>query len=192
MMVEMSVEGRPLKESELINNAKDGVVGAYEQLVRDNQGVALRVAYLVVRDHGEAEDVTQNAFVKAFQSLGRFREGEPFRPWLLKIVRNEALNRRRGSGRWEQATLRLAAEPPSGDAAPSPEAAVVMGEQTREVLDAVDALPMRYRSVIEARFLLDLSEAETATILGLAKGTVKSRTSRGLVRLREILGEDDV
>ena len=190
-MVEKSVEGRPLKESELISNARKGVVGAYEKLVLENQHVALRVAYLVVRSHAEAEDVTQEAFVKAYQSLGRFRDGEPFTPWLLKIVRNEALNRRRGSGRREQATLRLAAEPSSGDAAPSPETAAVISEERRVLLDAIESLPSRYRAVIEARFLLELSESETATMLGLKPGTVKSRTSRGLSRLRELVGGSD-
>lgn len=190
-MDETSVEGRPLEEKELIANAKQGDVAAYGQLVGLHQAVALRVAYLVVRDHAEAEDVTQEALVKAYRALERFREDAPFRPWLLRIVRNEALNRVRGAGRRRHLTRRIAADSVSGDAAPSPETEVIGGEERRRVLEAVDSLPERYRRVISARFLIGLSEAETAVMLGLPAGTVKSRTSRGLGRLREILGERD-
>jgi RNA polymerase sigma factor (sigma-70 family) len=191
-MGEMSVEGRPLEEKELIANAKSGDVAAYGRLVGMHQAVALRVAYLVVRDHAEAEDVTQEALVKAYRALGRFREEAPFRPWLLRIVRNEALNRVRSRGRRERLALRIADDPVSGGAAPSPETEVIGAEERRRVLDAVDALPTRYRSVITARFLVGLSEAETAGMLGIPPGTVKSRTSRGLARLRMALeGTDD-
>ncbi len=188
-MGEVSVEGRPLNESELVANAKNGDLASYEQLVREHQTIAFRVAYVVVRDHSEAEDVTQDALVKAHHNLNRFKDGSPFRPWLLKIVRNEALNRRRGLGRREAMTLRHAVDPSSGGAAPSPETAVVDAEDQRAVLEALDRLPERYRSVLAARFLLDLSEEETATMLGVAKGTVKSRTSRGLEKMRSMLGE---
>ena len=186
------MEGRPLSESELVANAKNGDLSAYEQLVREHQAMALRVAYLVVRNHAGAEDVTQDAFVKAHRNLDRFRDGSPFRPWLLRIVRNEALNRARGEGRKEQMSLRLASDPSSGGAAPSPETAVISSEEKRNVLEALERLPARFRDVVAARFLLDLSEGETAAMLGVPKGTVKSRTARGLERLREILGEADV
>ncbi|MGH8945168.1 MAG: RNA polymerase sigma factor, partial [Acidimicrobiia bacterium] len=186
---EMSVEGRPLEEKELIADAKNGDVSAYGQLVGLHQGVALRVAFLVVRDHAEAEDVTQEALVKAYRALSRFREEAPFRPWLLRIVRNEALNRLRSAERRERLALHLAADFVSGDAAPSPETEVMSDEERRRVLGAVEALPDRFRSVIAARFLVGLSEAETAGMLGIPTGTVKSRTSRGLDRLREMLGD---
>jgi RNA polymerase sigma factor (sigma-70 family) len=187
----MSVEGRPLREEELIADAKRGDPSAYGHLVGLHQAVALRVAYLVVKDHAEAEDVTQEALVKAYRALGGFREGAPFRPWLLRIVRNEALNRRRGTGRRERLALRVATDPVSGGAAPSPETEVMSREERQRVLAAVDSLPERYRSVISTRFLVGLSEAETAGMLGIAPGTVKSRTSRGLSRLREMLGDPD-
>jgi len=187
----MSVEGRPLDEEELIAHAKSGDVSAYGRLVALHQAVALRVAYLVVRDHAEAEDVTQEALVKAYRALGRFREEAPFRPWLLRIVRNEALNRVRGRGRRERLAVRIAEEPVSGGAAPSPETEVIGNEERRLVLTAVDSLPSRYRAVISARFLVGLSEAETAGMLDIPPGTVKSRTSRGLARLRQSLEDPD-
>jgi RNA polymerase sigma factor (sigma-70 family) len=184
------VEGRPLDESHLIERSRDGDAEAFEQLVRAHQSMAIRVAYLVVRDHSEAEDVTQEAFVKAYRSLPRFRLGSPFRPWVLRIVRNEALNRVRSSKRRAQLALRQGNDPISGGAAPSPETVVVSDAERERVLSALDELPDRYRSVITHRYLLELSEVETASILGIPAGTVKSRTSRGLDRLRRIIGED--
>ena len=182
------MEGRPLDENDLIERSKSGDMAAFGQLVRIHQAMAMRVAYLVVRDHSEAEDVTQDAFVKAHRSLSSFRGGSPFRPWLLRIVRNEALNRVRSSKRRHQLALREASDPVSGDAAPSPETEVVSATDRARVLAALDELPARYRAVLTHRFLLELSEAETATVLGIPAGTVKSRTSRGLDRLREIVG----
>jgi RNA polymerase sigma-70 factor (ECF subfamily) len=183
----MSVEGRPLIEQELIQRATNGDVAAFEDLVRMHQPIALRVAFLVTGDRAGAEDVTQEAFVKAYHALGRFRQDSPFRPWLLQIVRNEALNQRRRHGRQDRLGLRLANDRLSGDAAPSPETAVISGADREKVLAAVDALPDRYRQVVAHRYLLGLSEAETAAVLGIPTGTVKSRTARALARLEQAL-----
>jgi RNA polymerase sigma factor (sigma-70 family) len=186
------VEGRPLAEDDLIERSRNGDVGAFEQLVRTHQVIAIRVAYLVVRDHAEAEDVTQDAFVKAYGALHRFKAGSGFRPWLLTIVRNEAINRVRSSIRRERLALREANDPVSGGAAPSPETVVVSRSDKARVLVAIDELPERYGAVITHRFLLEMSEQETASVLRIPTGTVKSRTSRGLAQLRELLGEDDL
>ena len=183
----MSVEGRPLIEQELIQRARNGDVAAFEELVRMHQAIALRVAVLVVGDHSDAEDVTQEAFVKAYHALGRFRQDRPFRPWLLRIVRNEALNQRRRHGRQDRLGLRLAGDRLSGDAAPSPETVVVSGADRELVLAAVNGLPERFRQVVAFRYLLGLSEAETAETLGIPAGTVKSRTARALSRLEAAL-----
>jgi RNA polymerase sigma-70 factor (ECF subfamily) len=179
----MSVEGRPLNEQEQILRAKKGDVAAFEMLVRSHQQIALRVAYLVVGDPTMAEDVTQEGFVKAYRALPRFREDGSFRPWLLQIVRNEALNQRRRRGRQERLALRLADDPVSGGAAPSPETTVIAGVEREAVLAAVGDLPDRYRDIVNLRYFLGLSEAETAATLGVPLGTVKSRTARALKRL---------
>jgi RNA polymerase sigma-70 factor (ECF subfamily) len=191
-MADTAVEGRPLDETQLVSDARSGDLGAFEELVRIHQSTAIRLAYLLVGDQGEAEEVAQDAFVKAFRALDRFREGSPFRPWLLTIVRNEAANRRRSAGRRRRLALRVAAEPVSGDAAPSPETVVIDEERARTVLAAVDGLPDRYRLVVSLRYLLGLTEAETAVVLGVATGTVKSRTSRALGRLRNLIEAADV
>ena len=136
--------------------------------------------------------MTQDAFLKAYTALDRFRGEAPFRPWILRIVANEAKNRRRSSHRREQLTLRLAEDRPSGDAAPSPEAVVLERTTTERLLAAVSALPERDRLVVAYRYLVELSEEETATVLGVRRGTVKSRLSRALARLRASLTAEDL
>jgi RNA polymerase sigma factor (sigma-70 family) len=188
----MSVEGRPLdheRDDDLIRRARDGDIGAYEDLVRRYQAVAVRVAS-VVAGPADAEDAVQEAFVRAYGALGRFRVGEPFRPWVLRIVVNQSRNRRRSASRREQLALRVAVRP-SGDAAPSPEGAAIAGDERRTLLDALDRLPDRERLVIACRYLAELSESETAAALGVPAGTVKSRLARGLAKLRAALESPD-
>jgi RNA polymerase sigma-70 factor, ECF subfamily len=184
-----TVEGRPLPESELVERAKRGDQGAYGLLVQAYQGIAFRTAYLVVGDAAEAEDAAQEGFVKAYHAIRRFRRGAPFRPWILQIVANEARNRRRSAGRRAALVLRAAADAPSGEAAPSPEAALLSREQQQALLTAVNNLREEDRLVISCRYFLELSEAETAEVLGWRRGTVKSRLSRALERLRAEIGE---
>lgn len=184
------MEGRPLDDAELVELSRGGDVDAYQELVERYQGIAFRTAYVIVGSAADAEDVAQEAFVKAYYAMSRFRAGAAFRPWLLTIVANEARNRRRSAGRREALTLRLSQGRPSGDAAPSPEVSAIRGERAALLLDAVNKLPDADRQVIACRFFLGLSEAETAATLKVARGTVKSRLSRALDRLREVLGPE--
>jgi RNA polymerase sigma-70 factor (ECF subfamily) len=178
------VEGRPLEDADLVDRAQHGDVGAYEELVRRHQRAAIRIAYVTTGIADEAEDAAQEGFVKAYHALPRFRPGAPFRPWILRIVANEARNRRRSAGRRARLALRLAEDRRSGDAAPSPEQAVLAVEDRRELVAALSALREADRLVIAYRYLIGLSEADTASALGVARGTVKSRLSRALDRLR--------
>lgn len=178
---------RPLDEPELIERARGGDVAAYEELVRRYQDVAVRTAYLVAGP-SDAEDAAQEAFVKAYWALDGFRHGAPFRPWLLRIVANEARNRRRAAGRRERLAYRLAEDRPLGDAAPSPEAAALAEEEGRVLIEALNDLSEEDRLVLAYRYFLDLSEREMAELLGIARGTVKSRLSRALGRLRAAFG----
>jgi RNA polymerase sigma-70 factor (ECF subfamily) len=186
------VVGRPLTEHELVERAKGGDPHAYAQLVRGHQEIAFRTAVLITGDAADAEEAAQDGFIKAYRALDRFRSGEPLRPWLLTIVANEARNRRRSGGRRAALALRVAGEErPSREAAPSPEAALLAGEQRSELLAALGRLRDEDRLVIGCRYLLDLSEAETAAALGVPRGTVKSRLSRGLERLRREVERDE-
>lgn len=183
------VEGRPLEDSELVERAREGDKGAYEQLVRRHQEIAFRTAYAIARSTAEAEDAAQEGFVKAYLALDRFRAGSEFRPWLLAIVANEARNRLRSAARRANLVLRVEHDRPSGGAAPSPEEAAVAREQRESLLRALAGLKPRDRLVLTYRYLLDLSEAEAAAVLNCPPGTVKSRLSRALARLRRVLAE---
>ena len=175
---------RPLTDTDLVAQAQRGDERAYQALVEEHQTIAFRTAYLITGSAADADDAVQDAFVKAYYALGRFRPDAPFRPWVLRIVANEARNRRRSAGRRERLVLRAAEEPPSGGAVPSPEAALLASEQRSQLLEAVNELREEDRLVIACRYFLDLSEEETAAALGWRRGTVKSRLSRSLDRLR--------
>jgi RNA polymerase sigma factor (sigma-70 family) len=150
----------------------------------------MRTAYLVAPE-ADAADAVQDAFVKAYGALGRFRAGAPIRPWLLRIVANEARNRRRSADRRAGLALRAAVATPRDELAPSPESAVLAGETRGQLLTALGRLRDEEREVIGARYFLGLSEAETAESLAIPAGTVKSRTARALGHLRVALGELD-
>ena len=181
--------GSALEDSDetLVERARRGHTAAYEELVRRYADLAFRTAYLVAGSAVEAEEAAQEAFVRAHRALGSFRPGSPFRPWLLRIVGNQARNRRRAAGRRTVLELRAAAHRDPGGAAPSPEAVVEAAEERRALLHALDGLGEDQRQVIACRYLLELSVEETATALGIPEGTVKSRLARALVRLRELL-----
>lgn len=182
------MEGRPTEETELVARAQRGDVAAYEALVHRFQEIAFRTAYLITGDAAEAEDVTQEAMVKAYYALARFRSGAPFRPWLLQIVANEARNRRKAVGRRANLALRVVQDRPAGDAAPSPEESILDAEERTVLLHALSDLRDEERLAVVYRYFFDLSEAEIAAALGCARGTVKSRLSRALDHLRGLLG----
>ena len=183
------MEGRPLDEADLVARARGGEIAAYEELVRIYQGLAFRTAYVITRSSADAEDAAQSGFVKAFYALGRFRPGSPFKPWLLSIVANEARNSNRSAGRRAGLALRVAGDRLPDDAAPSPEAAVLAHARAERLRDALERLRAKDREVISLRYLLELSEAETAAVLKCSVGTVKSRLSRAMSRLRTIVDE---
>ena len=182
------MEATPERETELIERARQGDVSAFEALVRAHQEVAFRTAWIASGGADDAEDAAQEGFMKAFAALPRFRPDAPFRPWLLTIVANEARNRRRSAGRRDALALRTP-EATATDMAfePSPEAAVLANERRQALLDALRRLPDADREVVAYRYLLELSEAETAQVLGVPVGTAKSRLSRALNRLRDMM-----
>jgi len=168
----------------LIRLAQRGDTDAFEELVRRYQEPAFRAAYLVLRDAPEAEDAAQDAFVKAFRALGRFRSGS-MRPWLLKIVMNESLNRLKSRKRRSAVIERAGSERP-------PEAwtlddTIIGRERAGLIRQALEALREQERTVLYLRYFLMLSEQELAEYLGCAPGTVKSRLHRALGKLREVV-----
>lgn len=172
-------------EQSLVQAARSGDGEAFGRLVRAHQEVAFRAAYLIVRDPAAAEDIAQEAFVRAYRGLGSFREGEPFRPWLLRIVsnlaKNEVRSRTRRAGLWDRLVrLRQPDEP-------SPEASVAASDEHERLAAAIGELPLDDRMVLYLRFFLELPEEEVARVLGVARGTVKSRQHRASDRLRRLI-----
>ena len=181
-------EPRP-DEAELVERARAGDHDAYEALMREHEQTAFRVAYAILASAADAEDVAQEAFVKAYRALGRFRAGAPFRPWLLAIVGNEARNHRRAAGRrsfHQQRAHYL--EPVSSIAEPAD--SVLAGESRRELLAALGRLREGERQAIVARYFVGLTDAEAGAALGVPRATVKMRAWRGLEKLRRELGEE--
>lgn len=171
-------------DADLVGRARVGDADAYAVLVRRHAPMAMRTAALLGAG-ADVDDVVQEALVKAYTSLDRFRDGRPFRPWLLRIVAHEAHNAHRSAVRRaareerEQRQQRLLTSY-LGD----PSTEVMDREAKEELLRAVARLPHKLRTVVTCRYLLELDEAETAVVLGVPRGTVKSRLSRGLDRLR--------
>ena len=160
--------------------------------MREHEHVAFRLAYAIVGSAADAEDVAQDAFVKAYNALPRFRTELPFRPWLLRIVANEARNRRRTLGRRAHLLSRAADEAASGDPARSPEAELVDAERRDELFAAIARLKDDERVAVVARYFLGLTDEETAAALGVRRGAVKMRVHRALERLRTELGVERV
>lgn len=170
-------------DAEAVALARAGEQDAYALLVARHGALAHRTAYLLGAGD-DAQDVVQEAFVKAYRALGSFRDGAPFRPWLLRIVANETRNHQRGSRRRRSLELRLA-EP---DVEPDePERAALAADARARLLAAVGAMSDRDRQVLTCRYFLDLSEEETAQVLAWPRGSVKSRLSRAIAKLRRTL-----
>ena len=168
-------------DSELITRAKGGQLDAFEELVRRYEATAVRVASVVCGSAG-AEDAVQEGFIRAFRALDRFDERRPFRPWLLRIVVNVAKNRVRTEQRHTQLVLRT----PGAPVASADEGidSVLAAERRAALAAALARLPERDRVVLACRFFEGMSEREIATTLGVRPGTVKSRLSRAMARLR--------
>jgi RNA polymerase sigma-70 factor (ECF subfamily) len=177
-------------ERELVERARAGDHDAYARLMRQHEQPAFRVAYVIVGSAADAEDVAQEAFVKAYRALGRFRAGSPFRPWLLRIVGNEARNHRRAAGRrtFHQHRAQLL-EPVVADDEPAN--AVLAGEDRSRLFAALGALREAERQAIVARYFIGLTDAEAGSALGVPRATVKMRAWRGLEKLRRALGEEE-
>ena len=173
-------------DSDLVAAALDGEREAFAELVGRYQEVAFRAAYLIVRDAGAAEEAVQDGFVRAHKALRTFRLGEPFRPWLLRIVTNLALNQVRSRSRRMGLLERVGLSRPAAIEPPADQA-VLATEQQRLLWQAIRELPENDRMVLYLRYFLELPEKEIATVIGKAPGTVKSRLNRASSRLRAVI-----
>lgn len=169
----------------LVIAAQNADIDAFSVLVRRYQETAFRTAFLILRDAAAAEDVAQEAFVRAHRGIPRFRQHEPFRPWLLRIVTNLALNEVRSRGRRSGMVQRLFAVGPRF--APAPETIALATERQHMLWQAITELDEHDRVVLFLRHFLELPEREIAAVIGKPPGTVKSRLHRASQRLRRVI-----
>ena len=174
-------------DDELVGRVRSGDRDAFGALVGRHQRAALRVAAVISGSTEEANDIVQDAMIKVHEGIQSHRGTGSVRSWMLRIVANQAKNHVRGRVRRLHRDDRVARR----------ELRVVVGaddgvsrrEEHEELAAALHRLRTSDRAVLGCRFVADLTESETAEVLGIARGTVKSRTSRALGRLRTELGE---
>ncbi len=150
-----------------------------------HQESIFRFAYLFLGDPDDAEDVTQETFLRAYHSLKRFDPTRPLRPWLLSIAANLARNRYRSVARYLSALARSFRADVSD--ALDVEQHTAHEEDAGQLWKAVRQLTADDQQIIYLRFFLDLSTAEAAQALDVAEGTVKSRLNRAVGRLRAVI-----
>ena len=175
------------EEQDWIEAARRGDIDGWERLVEAHQQSIFRLAYLFLGDADDAQDISQETFIHAYRALNRFDPDRPFRPWLMRIATNLCHN-------WHRSILRylsvlqnvLNTESHVGSVLEQAEHNVEM-ENLRK---AINQLPLADQQVLYLRYFLECSETETAEVLGIALGTVKSRSHRALERLRIVLRKE--
>lgn len=185
-------KGKPMKEYEAIARLKRGDIGGLEALVKIHQLKAVRTAYLIVRDPDLAEDVAEDAFLRAYERIGQFDIGRPFGPWFLHIVVNIA--KRTAARRERLISLDVAGtdeEIPLDDMlasiAPDPEELAEQAELRSAVWSSLGKLAPAQRAAVVQRYYLDLSEEEIAANSDSPLGTIKWRLHIARERLRDWL-----
>lgn len=176
-------------EADLVARAADGDHEAYAALVRPHEGVAYRLAAAITGWNADAEEASQNALIKAYRSLDRFTPGAAFRPWLLRIVVNEAHNVVRTARRHERLGARAREQRDAAIA--GPEDAVVAREEVATVLKALGRLSETDRLAVALRYFAELPDDEAAALAGTSKEAYRVRLLRARRRLKTILEEAD-
>ena len=177
-------------DEEIVDRVKAGDTPLYEIIMRRYNQRLYRVAIGILRDDAEAEDVMQDAYVRAYQHLDQFARRAPFSAWLTRIAVHEALVRLRLRGRNQQLNdTDLDGEVSMNlvDTSPNPEQNASRSELSALLDDAVLALPDPYRIVVMLRDVEELSTSETAAALELTEQNVKVRLHRGHAMMRERL-----
>jgi RNA polymerase sigma-70 factor (ECF subfamily) len=172
----------PIDDRALIAATLAGDGGAFEELVLRYERAVFHLAVRMMRDRGEAEDVTQEAFLRAYRALASFRPGAKFSTWILTISYRLCCDRLAKRKRYSGSELSDRADP-----APGPAALVERDDDARRLRDAIDALPEKYRTVITLFHLQGKQYEEIATVLNLPLGTVKTHLFRAKEQLRKAL-----
>jgi RNA polymerase sigma factor (sigma-70 family) len=188
--LELPVGARGDDDAALVARAVAGEDDAFAQLIRRYERVAYRVAAAVAGSADDGQEAVQNAYVKAHRSLRRFRPDAEFKPWLLRIVVNEAHNVRRSESRHERLGRRAVAHVPRPGAAA--DETIVVREEVATVLRAMARLSDADRLALALRYFAGLSDRDAAELAGASVGAHRVRVLRALARLRRLLEADDV
>jgi RNA polymerase sigma-70 factor (ECF subfamily) len=185
------VEAAVISDEEVVARVRAGEIELFELLLRRYNQRVYRTARAVLRNDAEAEDVTQEAWVRAFSHLDQFEHRARFSTWLTRIALHEAWSRARRSRRFEDPPVTAAegAEPAIPSSPSNPESETAGREIRSHVEAAVESLPEGYRVVFVLREIEELSTAETAEALDLSEDVVKTRLHRARAMLRRALLE---
>lgn len=171
----------PHDDSDVVARARDGDLGAFDQLVERHSAAAYRVALRMLGDPGDAQDAVQDAFVEVWRSLGSFRGDSAFTTWLYRIVVNRCLRvlrRRRPSEPLPEIVV---------STAPGPERAAVARSQVAHLLGALDRLTPEQRAVFVLRELEGLTYEQIGLALGVTVAAVKSRLHRARIEVLQAM-----
>jgi len=194
----LSIKAHPQSENEeslLIRRICNGEVGCFEDLVRPYERVVYVTAISILRNQGDAEEVAQEAILKAFAKLSSFRGECKFSTWLIQITYNEAKMRLRKDRRHLYESVDDLRQGDEGDYAPRdfadwrpiPSELLESRQVVQALEDAINSLSVRYREVVNFRDMQGLSIKETATLLGIPEASVKTRLHRARLQLRDTL-----
>lgn len=173
-------------EARAIAAVKNGDDGQYAYLVSKYMKRVVSIAWGIVRNADDAEDLAQEAFVKAYQTIGRFKTGEPFGPWIYRIVTNLALDVVKHRQRHRQEELSGEERAARRDNADLP---AVTAEIARRIDAAIESLPEMQRVVARLYLVEQFSHAEISAMMGISEGTVRSHLSLGRSKLKEQLAD---
>jgi RNA polymerase sigma-70 factor (ECF subfamily) len=173
-------------EKQAIESVKHGDPDSYGYLVEKYAKRVASVAWSIVRNSYDAEDLAQEAFVKAYENIGRFRSGEPFGPWIYRIVTNLSLDvvKHRARVRQEEIGDVLPAERRDNADLPAKQ-----GELAKRIDKALASLPEMQQAVARLHLVEEFSHAEIAAMMNLSEGTVRSHLSLARRKLREQLAD---
>jgi len=177
-----------MEEAALIAAARQGDTQAFDQLVRLYQSAIYNVAYRILGDEEAASDASQDAFLSAYEAIGKFRGGS-FKGWLLRIATNtcyDQLRRKKRQPTTSLEALYLDSEPPWAEDE-EPEEYALRQELGRTIQRGLATLPPEQRTALVLSDIQGLSYQEIAEVMGTSLGTVKSRLSRGRASLRDYL-----
>lgn len=173
-------------EADWVHRARQGDSFAFQQIVDEHREAVFRLAYLMLRQEDDAQDITQETFLRAYKNLHHFDTSRPMRPWLLRITANLCRNHRRDFGRYWRALWQFSQQKLEASES-SAEQSLIQEAEVEAVLNAVQHLRPSEQEIIYLRYFLGLSIEEAADVLKVRPGTVKSRLHRALKQLTLVI-----